>query len=100
MELPENQIEKWEKIVNSVDKEIIPVEVIRKVIFKLTNGKQKTINMERLRKRGANIDELYEILDTFVADNDVNIKNMDFVLDIPAIAEMLQEESDEILKNI
>jgi len=100
MELPENQIEKWEKIVNSVDKEIIPVEVIRKVIFKLTNGKQKTINMERLRKRGANIDELYEILDTFVADNDVSIKNMDFVLDIPAIAEMLQEESDEILKNI
>ena len=93
-------IKRWESIVNSVDKETVPIEVIKKVVFKLQGGKQKTLNLEKLRKNGAEVEELYSILDRYVYENEEHIRNMDFVLDVPNIIEILKEESDEILKGI
>ena len=40
MFLPCSKVDKWKQVIDSVDQDIIPIDVIKKVVFKLENGKQ------------------------------------------------------------
>ena len=100
MQLTEDFLKRWEEIVDQVDKDHIPIECIKKVVFRITGGRQKTINLQRLKQRGLDMDEVQEVVDTFVQANSDLITNMEFVLDIVAVAELLQPETDKLLKGI
>ena len=39
-------------------------------------------------------------MERFIQDNDAKILNMEFVLDIEAVANLLQPETDHLLKNL
>ena len=45
-------IQKWEKLLDGVEKQTIPVEFLKKLIVKLHGKRQRTINIERLLKQG------------------------------------------------
>ena len=91
---------RWEDIVAGVDKEHVPIECVKKVIFRFTGGRQKTINLRRLRQQGADAEHIGGILDSFVQTHSDTINNMEFVLDVDAVAEILQPETDKLLKGI
>ena len=40
-------IQKWEKLLDGVEKQTIPVEFLKKLIVKLHGKRQRTINIER-----------------------------------------------------
>ena len=90
----------WEEIVENVDKEHIPIQCVKKVIFRFAGGRQKTINLRRLKDQGLDTDSVSEILDAFVQQNSTTISNMEFVLDVEAVAELLQPETDKLLKGM
>jgi len=100
MQLTEDFLKRWEEIVDQVDKDHIPIECIKKVVFRITGGRQKTINLQRLKQQGLDMDEVQDVVDTFVQANSDLITNMEFVLDIVAVAELLQPETDKLLKGI
>jgi Asp-tRNA(Asn)/Glu-tRNA(Gln) amidotransferase B subunit len=100
MQLTEDFLKRWEEIVDQVDKDHIPIECIKKVVFRISGGRQKTINLQRLKQQGLDMDEVQEAVDTFVQANSDLITNMEFVLDIAAVAELLQPETDKLLKAI
>jgi len=100
MQLTEDFLKRWEEIVDQVDKDHIPIECIKKVVFRISGGRQKTINLQRLKQQGLDMDEVQEAVDTFVQANSDLITNMEFVLDIAAVAELLQPETDKLLKGI
>lgn len=100
MQLTEDWLRRWEEIVDQVDKDHIPIECIKKIIFRLHEGRQKTINLRRLKDQGVESDQLHEIVDRYVRTNCDSIDNMEFVLDIEAVAQLLQPETDIILKNL
>jgi Asp-tRNA(Asn)/Glu-tRNA(Gln) amidotransferase B subunit len=100
MQLTEDFLKRWEEIVDQVDKDHIPIECIKKVVFRITGGRQKTINLQRLKQQGLDMDEVQDVVDTFVQANSDLITNMEFVLDIMAVAELLQPETDKLLKGI
>jgi hypothetical protein len=41
-------IQKWETLLEDVDKNKVPIEFIKKIVLKLRGKKQRTINVERL----------------------------------------------------
>lgn len=100
MQHNEDWIKRWEDIVNSVDKDHVPIECVKKVIFRIQSGKQKTINLKKLKDQGLNIDEIGSVVDRFVNEFSDEITNMEFVLDVQAVANLLQPETDKILKGI
>lgn len=100
MQLTEDFLKRWEEIVDQVDKDHIPIECIKKVVFRISGGRQKTINLQRLKQQGLDMDDVQEVVDTFVQANSDLITNMEFVLDIAAVAELLQPETDKLLKGI
>jgi hypothetical protein len=87
----------WENIVSEVNKTDVPLECIKKVIIKMHGGKQKTINVHTLIKQGLEMPEIESMLTRFFADNDHQIRDVDFVVDVTAVANLVQPETDKLL---
>jgi hypothetical protein len=100
MQHTEDWLKRWEDIIDQVEKEHIPFECIKKVVFRIAGGRQKTINLRKLKDQGFGIDDIQDAVDNFVQANCDNITNMEFVLDIEAVAELLQPETDKLLRGI
>ena len=96
----EDFISQWESIVESVDKDFVPLDCIWKVVFRSHQKTQKTINLKKLTEQGLSNDALQEVLDRYIHDNQDDIRAAEFIIDIKAVASRLQPETDKLLKGI
>lgn len=93
-------LQKWERIVNDVEKTKIPVEFIQKLVIKLNGRRQRTINIRSMIKQGLDSDEIEEQVTQKLQEFDEQMIGIDFVLDIEGIASIVQPETDRMLKNL
>jgi len=100
MQLDHDFLKQWEQIVNDVDKDHCPFNCVKKVVFKTVDRKQKTINLRTLRKQGFDNDSLEDAVTKFIEENESAIASMELVLDVEAVAELIQPETDKLLKGI
>lgn len=100
MQLDHDFLKKWESIVNDVDKDHCPISCVKKVVFKTSDRKQKTINLRTLRKQGFDDDSIESAVAQFISENEESISSMELVLDVEAVAEIVQPETDKLLKGI
>ena len=100
MQLDHDFLKRWEQIVNDVDKDHCPISCVKKVVFKTVDRKQKTINLRSLRKQGFDDESLEQAVSTFISENEQDIASMDLILDVEAVAEIIQPETDKLLKGI
>lgn len=87
----------WERIVSEVNKTDVPLECIKKVVVKLQGGRQKTINVHSLVRQGLDISEVENMLNRFFNENNDQIRDVDFVVDVTAVANLVQPETDKLL---
>jgi hypothetical protein len=97
MQLNDDLLKKWEHIIADVNKTEVPLECIKKVVIKLIGGKQRTINLHTLRKQGLDYEDIEALLTRTINELDAIIRDIDFVVDISAVAEMVQPETDKLL---
>jgi len=97
MQVLTDSIEQWEDLIKTVDKDQIPIDCVKKVLFKLKGGKQKTINLGTLRKQGLEIEEIETVVTRTMLDMSSDIVNMDFVIDVQIVAEHIQPITDKLL---
>jgi|TARA_R110000868_G_scaffold276057_1_gene535693 hypothetical protein len=91
MNLAFSKLDKWTQVIDSVDQEMIPIDCVKKVIFKLEDGKQKTINLTTLRKQGLDIEDIEIIVNKKMGlFNDKDILKLDFVVDLYAVANKIE----------
>ena len=100
MLLTDDFVKKWSAIVEEVDKEHVPINCVKKVIFRDRDRRQKTINLKRLRSQGISADTIESMVEAFIRENEDSISSMEFVLDIEAVAEQVQPETDKLLKGM
>ena len=93
-------IQKWEHIVNEVDKTKVPVEFIKKLVLKLDGRRQRTINIKSLFKQGLQSDEIEMAILRKLEEYDQSMIGIEFILDIEKIAEVVQPETDELLNKL
>jgi len=93
-------LDQWEQIVAGVNKTDVPLECIKKVILKFHGRQQQTINLHTLRKQGLDYDDIENMLTRTFNDLDDKIRDIDFVVDISAVAAMVQPETDRLLKKL
>ena len=60
MDIAFSKLDKWKQLIDSIDQEMIPIDCVKKVVFKLADGKQRTINLSTLRKQGLDIEDIEE----------------------------------------
>jgi len=93
-------IEKWERLLDDVDKQKIPVEFIKKIILKLRGRKQQTINIDKLVERGLYPDDIEEVISGKLIELDDLVTSIEFVLNVESIAEVVQPETDRLLNGL
>ena len=100
MPLSEEFLAKWDHIISEVEKTQVPLKCINKMVIRIAGGRQKTINLSRLRKDGLDDDEIEEIMNRniFVLGDSVN--NIDFILDVNTVAGIIQPATDKLLKSL
>lgn len=91
---------RWEKIVNDVDKDHCPIACVKKVVFRTKDHKQKTINLRNLRRQGIDDESIERAVGAFIEENEGNIQDMELVLDVEAVAEIIQPQTDKLLKGM
>ena len=97
MQHTDDFISQWELILADVNKTDVPLECIKKVVIKLDGGKQKTINVHTLLKQGLDLPEVETMLTRYFSENDHQIRDVDFVVDVTAVANLVQPETDKLL---
>jgi hypothetical protein len=100
MQLSNDFLDRWERIIADVNKTDIPLECIKKVVIKLKGGRQKTINLHTLKKQGLELEEMEAMLTRTFNDMDHEIHDVDFVVDVEAVADLVQPETDKLLDKI
>jgi hypothetical protein len=97
MQPTDRLMEQWESIVAEVNKTDVPLECIKKIVFKLTNGRQRTINIHTLTKQGLNLEDLEQLVNRTFSELDTEIKDVEFIVDIKSVAALVQPETDKLL---
>jgi hypothetical protein len=100
MPLSDEFLAKWDHIISEVEKTQVPLKCINKMVIRIVGGRQKTINLSRLRRDGLDDDEIEEIMNRniFVLGDSVN--NIDFILDVNTVAGIIQPATDKLLKSL
>ena len=91
MKIAHTKLEKWKQVIDSIDQEMIPIDVVKKVVFKLEDGKQKTINLSTLRKQGLDIQDIEVVVNKNMSTvTERGIVKLDFVVDVNAVANRIE----------
>lgn len=93
-------IKQWEHIIDDVDKQKIPVEFIKKLVIKLNNKRQQTINIKKFLDQGLAPEQIEEAVSRKLQEYDDMILSVEFVLNIESIAETVQPETNRLLKKL
>jgi hypothetical protein len=100
MQLNDEFLEQWELIIDEVNKTDVPLECIKKVVIKLRGGRQRTVNLHKLLQQGLDLQECEVMLTRMFNELDPEIKDVEFVVDISAVARMVQPVTDKLLGKI
>jgi hypothetical protein len=100
MQLSDEFIEQWDHIISSVDKTEVPLECINKIVIRLQGGRQKTINLARLKRDGFDLEEIESYLTRNLVELGDLVRDIDFLVDVNAVAQLVQPETDKLLKDL
>jgi len=90
-------IQKWERLLEDVDKQTFPLRFVKKLVIRLSNKKQQTINITKLMEQGLHPNDIEEIISGKLIELDNDVLSIEFVLDIQTIAASVQPETDKLL---
>ena len=100
MQFSDEFLERWEHIIDDVDITDVPLECIKKVVVKLYGKRQRTINLDLLRRQGLDFNEIETVMSRTLSDLGEQVRDVDFILDVAAIATIVQPETDKLLKDL
>lgn len=100
MQLSDEFLEQWDHIISGVDKTEVPLECINKIVIRLQGGRQKTINLARLRRDGFDLEEIESYLTRNLLELGDLVRDIDFLVDVNAVARLVQPETDKLLKDL
>jgi Tfp pilus assembly protein PilO len=100
MQFSDEFLAKWEHIINEVQMTEVPLDCIKKVVIRLQDKKQKTVNLAILRKQGLDMDEIEIVLTRTLTEIGDRVRDIDFVVDAGLVAEMIQPETDKLLNGL
>jgi len=100
MQLSDDFFNAWSHIVDEVNKTNVPIECIKKITIRLYGGKRKSINIATLRKQGLEVEEIETVVNRTLIELGDEVRDVDFILDINAVADIIQPETDKLLNGL
>ena len=98
-------IDKWKHILSDVEKTDIPTHLIDRVVIKLLSSEEisenvQTINISLLKDEGYDAEDIEDVINETLYELNDFIDSVDFFLDIDAVANEVQPETDKLLTGL
>lgn len=93
-------LQKWEHILEDVEKQKIPIQFLKKLVIKLEGKRQQTINIEKFMNQGLQPDQIEEAVGRKLYELDEQIVSVEFILNVKSIADVVQPETDRLLNRL
>ena len=98
-------LDKWKHIISDVEKTDIPTHLIDKITIRLLSTAElddhtQVINISALKEQGYEAEEIEDVINETLYELNDFIDSVDFFLDIDAVAQEVQPETDRILNNL
>lgn len=90
----------WEHIIAEVNTTEVPLECIKKIVIRLHERRQRTINLATLRRQGLELEEIEKVLTRTLIELGDTVRDIDFVVDVSEVAKLIQPETDKLLKDL
>ena len=95
-----NRKDQWEKLLKEVNKEQVPIGVLRYITVNLKDGTSVDVNIAEMLDEGADPAVVEDLINQKLNDLDDIITDVDFHISVDSVAKVVQPFTDKLLKNL
>ena len=95
-----NSKAKWEKLLKEVNKEQVPIGVLRYITVNLKDGTSVDVNIAEMLEEGAEPEFVEKLINNKLEALDDIIKDVDFHMSVDAVSNVIQPFTDQLLKDL
>jgi len=95
-----NSKDKWEKLLKEVNKEQVPIGVLRYITVNLKDGTSVDVNIAEMIEEGADPAFVEKLINDKLAALDDVIDDVDFHISVDAVSKVIQPFTDNLLKDL
>jgi hypothetical protein len=95
-----NRKEQWEKLLKEVNKEQVPIAVIRYITVNLLDGTAVDVNVAEMLEEGGDPAIIEKVINEKLQELDDIIKDVDFHISVDSVAKVVQPFTDQLLKDL
>ena len=90
-------LNKWEHLINDIEITDVPLRFISEVVVFFHNGDQMEFDIKEMLRSPFPVAHIEEEIETFLSENDRYIDNVDFHINIPAVATEIETKTNKLL---
>ena len=91
---------KWEKLLKEVNKEQVPIGVLRYITVNLKDGTSVDVNIAEMIDAGEDPALVEKLINAKLEALDDIIKDVDFHISVDAVSKVIQPFTDQLLKDL
>lgn len=95
-----NRKDQWEKLLKEVQKEQVPISVLRYITVNLKDGTSVDVDIEMMLDRGADPEFIEQLINEKLDALDEIIQDVDFHISVDSVAKVVQPFTDQLLKDL
>lgn len=95
-----NRKDQWEKLLKEVNKEQVPIAVIRYITVNLKDGTAVDVNVAEMLEEGGDPATIERVINEKLHALDDIIKDVDFHISVDSVAKVIQPFTDKLLKDL
>ena len=95
-----NRKDQWEKLLKEVNKEQVPIGVLRYITVNLKDGTSVDVNIAEMLEDGAEPAFVEKLINSKLEALDDVIKDVDFHISVDAVSKVVQPFTDQLLKDL
>lgn len=92
--------DQWENLLKEVNKEQVPIGVLRYITVNLKDGTSVDVNIAEMLEDGAEPAFVEKLINSKLEALDDVIKDVDFHISVDAVSKVVQPFTDQLLKDL
>jgi hypothetical protein len=95
-----NRKDQWERLLKEVNKEQVPIGVLRYITVNLKDGTSVDVNIAEMLEEGADPAVVEKLINAKLDALDDVIHDVDFHISVDSVAKVIQPFTDRLLKDL
>ena len=89
--------DRWQHLLEDIEMSDVPLEFVREISVNLSSGNVVTFDIQTMIGKNYTVSEIEETVETFLAENDEEVGNIEFHINVKAVADEVTDRVSKIL---